>query len=138
MIKQLYVFTQNFGGGFNLLGQLTNNNGQFVFQYHHSLPNTYDNRIDWLVPGMEDTTKQYSSDEVFQNLILRAIPNEDFMFTKEILEAAGLSEYDPWLLLITQMNRFQTEKTMWGDQKRHICFSDNLNWRYNVATNSNR
>ena len=95
MSRQLYVTSKFLTGGTRLIGILSENNGEYRFEYKLN-----GQLQEWflLLDEFPDVNKVYTGDDV-ERFIYRIIPKRDSRYINELLESANTSEYDVWELL---------------------------------------
>jgi hypothetical protein len=94
-MRKLYVLSKNLGGEQWLIGELSEENGEYAFEYKlgGKLPRWY-LRLD----DFPDINRVYRGEEV-RGFIDRIIPAPDDEYIEFALESAGLSQYDEWAFL---------------------------------------
>jgi hypothetical protein len=94
-MRTLYALSKPIEGKPRLIGELTEENGEYSFRY--MLGNTFP---EWFlqIDEFPDPVKKYGNDEV-RPLIRRLIPEPDSIYLQPALKAANLNEYDEWGLL---------------------------------------
>jgi hypothetical protein len=98
MNKLLYVLSKPVNNKPRLIGELTEDDGEYTFRYRlgGTLP-------EWflLLDEFPDVTKVYKGEEV-RPFINRNIPRPDSKYLDLFLKEAGVTKYDEWALLSYQ------------------------------------
>lgn len=94
-MRQLYVLSKAIENKPRLIGVLSEDNGVYHFEYKlgNILP-------EWflLLDEFPDVTRVYEGHEV-EKFIFRLIPRSDNVYIKELMNTAGLQDYDVWEFL---------------------------------------
>ena len=95
MSRKLYATSKKLASGTRLIGILTENNGEYRFEYK------LDGKVQkWflVIKEFPDVTQVYTG-EVVKKFVDCFVPERDHWGIDDYLEQAGLSEYDEWELL---------------------------------------
>jgi len=95
MKRQLYVTSKEFKKGRRLIGILSENDGEYTFQYKlgEFIP-------EWflVIKEFPDISRTYNGSEV-ERFVERIIPSRDAPYLDKIMENANVEKYDEWELL---------------------------------------
>lgn len=95
MRRQLYVTTKKFKNGPYLLGILSEENGNYRFEYKWG--GEVRNHI-LALHEFPNVCKVYEGAEV-ERFVNRLIPHKESIYIEDFLQKANLKEYDAWELL---------------------------------------
>jgi hypothetical protein len=133
MLNKYYLLSKDIGDGPYLLGELVRlSRGEYSFRYMIK-----GNRFpEWFmeIPEMRDMGRIYDTEEVKNFIIHRITPRESTWLANELMKQNGITIYDEWDILESQMethDKYKVDKYPLSDSHEHFYFYPEIPRRVN-------